>query len=145
MSKKRVEYVYSTDGELFNYQEESECIDYLLNNVLTDDEITDMLEEGGFLEFERGERVSYKASDFVDQWLIDDLLENMNIRATDNCGESAEYFAVDVGREVKDKLGKYLKTWANKNLDCYFYGVNNIEKVSVKVTEELVKEYLGEN
>ena len=99
------------DGERFDYNTVNELIDS--NNELS---IGDIIYVGDVVVQDPA------------KWLVvDDILEQMQERAMDACGESAEDYP-NVSESAKYDLEIYLSVWARKHCVPSFYAVENVSE-----------------
>lgn len=130
---KEPEYCY-TLGDQFELSLSDALVDYF--DYCSERELLTIARTGK-VEVERGVVRQPKPSDYFGKWGVEDILENMNCRATDDAGEHAEDFAMNVPAEAKAELQALIEAWADKNLSCDFYRVDSIEKIVVDCTTEL--------
>ncbi len=117
MSNDKRDYVYSIDGEGYNYNCLSDIIDNIKNN----------LPEGKSAigkKYYRGIAVRPIASRFCPD--ASHILEHMAERAYEDHGEYAESFASGCTKEQETELENIIKEWADKNLPVTFYGVTEV-------------------
>lgn len=124
------DYCYSTNEEEFNYTSEWECLERLWDE--------DYLQEGAV--FFRGTSKKGSASDY---FIMNRVVEDMQERAWDECGEWAEGFLEDVPEKKWKELDKYICKWLDKNAKVNFYTVENVEKIVV--TQEMVDSFKKEH
>ena len=118
MQNKPQEQIYSIDGShYFDYEDlMNELREY--NNVGEEVEV-----------FEADEK-EYHHTDFINVY---DLIDNMQSRAMDECGEVAEEYLNEITDEDKCDLAMHIAEWFNKRAKIDFYGVENERKIMVIV------------
>ena len=114
---------YSTDEEVFNYEDINDAAEDALFEA----------EVGGTATIYVGEREDNKASDFVR-----DIVEDMGERAYDDIGElSIDWLDSTVGqnRELQAAVEKLVDDWADKyKLHPTFFKVTNIKEITLELT-----------
>lgn len=129
MTNKRI--VYSTDNENFNIDCEGEAIDTLIS------ESFEPLTVGQSLFYYVADAREFVPSDFVTDYRVEDLIENMNCSACDEAGEYAEDFGYCT-KEDREELKGLIGAWADKHLTCSFWGVDNVREVELVITQEML-------
>lgn len=114
------EQVYSTNNEEYLDYEDlmyklQECCGYTI---------------GESVEVWEADKKEFLHADFVD---INDLIENMQSHAVDECGEFAEEYLNELNKMQKLDLHVHISEWFNKNAKIDFYGVENEHKIMVTV------------
>lgn len=113
------EQVYSRDGERYtDYKNLMESLVYAYYDI------------GESVEVWEADKVIWKHSDFID---IDDLIDDMQTAAMDECGEVAEEYLDEITKEQLTDLRNHIAEWFNKNAKLDFYGVENEKKIVVIV------------
>lgn len=119
------EIYYSTDEEVFNYDDIGEAICSIF-------ECDDTLDVGTIITIYSGEAIKFNASSFVK-----DITEDMSERAYDEIGEHADNWP-DCNKEQREDLEKLMAktvdSWASKhNLHPKFWGIKNQKEIKVKI------------
>lgn len=125
-------YVYSVDGETYNHDNLEDTIDDAITRCSSE-----IFEVGNELCYHKAIARDFIPSDFVN---VESILDDMDCRASDEGGEWAEDFTY-CSKEAKDELEKLVSDWANKHLECSFYGIRNNELMTFTITEEMYEEY----
>lgn len=112
------EQVYSMAGHAYYPYE------YLMSNLRECHNI------GESVEVWEADKVEWKHSDFVD---VDDLIENMQSQAMDECGEVAEEYLNELTNDQKSDLYRHISLWFMQHSKINFYGVENEKKIVVIV------------
>lgn len=129
------EIVYSVNGEDFVHDDYHEAvIDQMIDLDLSVVEVGDRCHIYSGIKSDKK-----KPSDFLDEDLVDDLIENMSCRAYDDAGEYADDFDYSL-RRLKHKLYVEISEFLNKNLTVDFYGVTEITPVHFTITQVLIDE-----
>jgi hypothetical protein len=118
-------YVYSTDGESYQYEELGDVIDSIEN----------ALEEGETAlgkTYYKGVAKKPLASSFCTNAAYN-TIERVSENAYDEHGEWADGFPV-LKPGAYDDLQKLIENWCNANMEVTFYGVVNVEELVI--TEE---------
>jgi hypothetical protein len=119
-------FVGSLNCEIFNGEEFDtieEAVDYYNND----------LSEGD--TFYVGEKRELFVDDFIN---IDIFIEDMQERAGEEGGESAEDYLTDITYEQKESLAKYIVKWFVVNkFTPYFFSVGDIEEFKAVKTLKL--------
>ena len=116
---------YSNDQE--NYYRE-------FNDVLNNMEIDGDIRVG--MVYWVGDEVNPKPSNFFS---VDRLIEDMQERASDECGEWAEDYLTDLPDEKIVELKTLVSNWINTNAKVSFFTVDNEKEM--KLTQEDIDTY----
>lgn len=118
MQNKTQEQVYSIDGShYFDYED-------LMN------ELREYNNKGEEVEVFEADKKPYIHADFIN---VDDLIDGMQTRAMDECGEIAEEYLNEITEEDKCDLAMHIASWFNKHDKINLYGVENERKIMVIV------------
>lgn len=102
---------WSIDGERFDYDTVNELIN-------SNDELS--IGDTVFV----GDTVIQDPTEWLD---VGDILEQMQERAMDDCGESAEDYP-NISEAARQELQEFLGTWARKYCVPSFYAVENVSE-----------------
>lgn len=101
-----IEKVYSADGEIFGNVElddlEGECCYY------------------------SGDSLPIKPSELITQWVVDDILERMDERLYDECGDVSED-AIRIENSAKEELKAFIMDFMDKHCKVSCYKVENVK------------------
>lgn len=110
-----------------------ECIEEVATIHFADisaEESKDMTE----LTLFKGVKAPQNFDDFL---CIDSLVEHVNERAYEECGEHAEGYLASVSADQKDELRKLICQWADKHeLSPNFFMVEQIKEVKFSIPKE---------
>lgn len=112
------EHVYSIDGNKYMSYEAMMC------------ELRDYQNKGESVEVWEADKKEFMHTDFIN---VNDVIDNMQYLAMDECGEAAEEYLNELTEEQKANLEKHIAKWFNKNAKINFYGVENERKIVVIV------------
>lgn len=117
------DFAFSIDGENYCYGSVGEVVDALA---------VDCYEEAQTigLEYYKAVVVKKQAGDFFD---VDDLLDQIGDRASDECGEWADGFP-HCTKEKRDELERLVVDWLNANVSVDFFLVG--DAVTCTIGEE---------
>ena len=114
------DYCYSHDGE------------YYYDDI---EDVVDMYEcSYADAKIYRGTKKSFTHADFLS---AGDIIEQMTDRAYDEAGEYADEYLSEIKRSDINELQQIILEWLDKKASCNFYGVENIEEMTLKdIVEE---------
>jgi len=119
------ETYYSTDNELFNYDNLRDAAEYAFDYP--------SVKVGDIATIFAGEAVRFSASCF-----IRDIVDEMNELAYESAGEIAEGYPVcteEQSKELMASVSNAVDAWADKhNIQPTFYSVSNVKTIKVKFT-----------
>jgi hypothetical protein len=123
------EYRYSINGEDYNFDDIGEAV----SDLLAGDE-EGVFQVGDTVTIHRGTVVPRKASCYFSD-AAGELLEFAQCRAEDIAGEWAEHFTYCTP-DARESLQKLIEEWADNNLTCDFYGVNDLTEIKYVISED---------
>lgn len=123
MTTKEIEYCYSTDEEMFNYESVGDVVDELSCNLEEDKLIG--------ATYWRGEKKALTHAECID---IDSFLEQCDERAYEEIGEVYDNCFADVTEAEKMELGELITAWAKKHVTIRYWKVLNTKEL--KITED---------
>jgi len=112
------EQVYSVTGD--NYHDYETTMEIL----------RDYHNIGESVEVWEADKKEWVHADFID---VDELIENMQTVAMDECGEVAEEYLNELSKIRKLELELHIEEWFEDNAKVNFYGVENEKKIVVIV------------
>lgn len=117
--------VYSFDGEDFSY----DCIDEAIDARFACWGC-ESFNPGDDIIISVGKAVRKVPSDFFGEYAVLNLLEQAQCQAEDECGDWAEDLT-HCSKEAQEELETLIDSWANRNLKCNFYTVQDIKELKV--------------
>ena len=118
-------YVYSVDGDNYQYEEVGNVIDSIENDLVEGETALGKT-------YYRGVAKKPLASSFCPD--ADWIFEHMAEQAQDEHGEWAEDFPERFTPDKKKELEKLIGDWCNANMEVTFYGVVDVKELVI--TEE---------
>ena len=115
---KNKEQCYSVDNERYSDYEDMMY------------ELTEYYDIGESVEVWEADKVDCKHFHYI---YAKDLIDAMQTRAMDDCGEIAEEYLNDLEDWKKAELEQHIAEWFNKNAKLDFCGVENEHKIMVVV------------
>jgi hypothetical protein len=118
--KTQLEYCYSLDEECYHSDFSS---------------IADELEVGTM--YHKAEKTPYESSDFISEYFISGILEQIDERVDDEIGEAYEDYSCfyDTSKEAQEELKDLIAKWSEKHVDLLgFFEVKN--SVALRATED---------
>lgn len=94
------------------------------------DDLKEFYNIGESVEVWEADKVEYEHTQFIN---VDDLIENMQSEAMDECGEVAEEYLNELTNDQKSDLYRHISLWFMQHSKINFYGVENAKKIVVIV------------
>lgn len=84
----------------------------------------------------KAEVVNRKPSDYVNNYMVANIIDVLQEMAYDDVGEASEDFATDIDRV---SLKRHLSEWVDRNVECKHIYLKNYEEVPYVITKEDVE------
>lgn len=121
-------FVYSVDGEYYNYNTVDEAISCAVNTH-------ENVKVGDLITLSRGTCSRRRPSDYFGFHDAMGIIEQIQCNADDEVGECADDMSF-VEKEGIVELETLVQAWANKHMSCSFYAVVNTEDFQVVLEQK---------